>query len=421
MADEFIFFGTKSEQQALDKMKKEESSSQKTERRKEADEDDKSNKKIMKISYETSTRVDDATLTMLRRTRHMNDETTVYMQSDIQFYDSFYLHEDNMIDDEDLLNAARSIRRVYKNYPEYLYASYIRDLYLDAVKEKIGSEEMFSILMRSGGLNCWIPPIPIYSKRAEDYDDGINGIIDTSCLYEWDDDALSELIIQMSKDLGFIGDGSDVEVGGYLVTDNLTISHSDLINEYSDKPARENKSVNLSDMEELQKIFRGWYQDDSESSGSASQSVTDKAFSRTPNKLIEEYCMSHILDMKKEFRNAIDGVPNEQDQLSPNEMVFDEVLNRPMSRKEHQLRETIRLLERSGWGDTLRLMKLAGVGSSREYSILDRKNKKKKKSSKKIKSYEYDDDTGIYGDVGIPKASIFSDLDSLKAQMFSDD
>lgn len=411
-----MFFGTKAEYKAFEKTedKKKESS-----RNSESTVNDvpQENVGIIKISSDDTTVIDEETLRMLKRTRHRNDTKTIYMQSDVSFYDVYYNDSgDGVIDDKELLQEARAINRIYKSYPKYLHALDVRDEYIEKLIEKIGNEDLFIILLRAGGIRYWIPPNPIYSKRAEDYEDGSNGIIDTSVLYEWDDEWLENIIEKRCVEMGFLPDGSDVEIEGSVATDIVSITHSDLVGMDRDATRSGSSSVNLADLNELQKMFKGWYQDDKKGESEQVDTTLEKrAFSMTPDKIKQEYYMSRVLDMSKEFDNILNGIPNEEP-YDPNEMVYDSVLGRPMSRKEHDARTLVRQLKESGWSESLRLMKLLGVGSSREYSIMKKKNKKKKRASNK-KSGTYSND--IYGEFD-RDYSVLSDLDSLKSQMFPD-
>ena len=411
-----MFFGTKAEYKAFEKTedKKKESS-----RNSESTVNDvpQENVGIIKISSDDTTVIDEETLRMLKRTRHRNDTKTIYMQSDVSFYDVYYNDSgDGVIDDKELLQEARAINRIYKSYPKYLHALDVRDEYIEKLIEKIGNEDLFIILLRAGGIRYWIPPNPIYSKRAEDYEDGSNGIIDTSVLYEWDDEWLENIIEKRCVEMGFLPDGSDVEIEGSVATDIVSITHSDLVGMDRDATRSGSSSVNLADLNELQKMFKGWYQDDKKGESEQVDTTLEKrAFSMTPDKIKQEYYMSRVLDMSKEFDNILNGIPNEEP-YDPNEMVYDSVLGRPMSRKEHDARTLVRQLKESGWSESLRLMKLLGVGSSREYSIMKKKNKKKKRASNK-KSGTYSND--IYGEFD-KDYSVLSDLDSLKSQMFPD-
>lgn len=417
--DDFMFFGTKGEFKAYEK-KMEKRRETDTVKPSEEQQDTGTTVGVIDISADDTTMIDEETLRMLKRTRHRNDTQTIYMQSDISFYDVYYKNEDSVIDDKELLQEARAINRIYKSYPKYLHALDVREEYIDKLIEKVGNEELFVTLLRAGGIRYWMPPVPIYSKRAEDYEDGVNGIIDTSVLYDFDDDWLDEFIDKKCIDMGFSPDGSDIEISGSVATDILTINHSNLSGINRELTNSESKSVNLSDLGELQKMFRGWYQDDTSSNDTVDKeknSLEQRAFSMTPERIRRDYYMSRVLDMNKEFNNALNGIPNEEP-YDPNEMVYDSEIGRPMSRKEHDARILVRQLKDSGWTESLRLMKLLGVGSSREYSIMKKKNKKKKRANNKKSSGTYSSND-IYGEYD-KDYKILSDLDSLKSQMFPD-
>ena len=64
---------------------------------------------------------------ILSRTRHFNDEMTVYMQADASFYDQFYSDTSS----DPLTIEAHRIRRIYRNYRDYTIANMIRDKYLN--------------------------------------------------------------------------------------------------------------------------------------------------------------------------------------------------------------------------------------------------------------------------------------------------
>ena len=419
VGDEFMFFGTKADYKAL---------AEKGDIK--VEEDQKENKKIrtspaINVSSDDTSTIDEETLKMLRRTRHLHDARIVYMQSDISFYDVFYRNSDDVIDDPELLQEARAIRRIYKTYPEYLYALHIRELYIEKLMEKVGNREMFNTLLRAGGIRDWMPPVPIYSKKAVDYDNGAHGIIDSSDLVEWDDDLLEAMIDELREYRGFSSDFSNLEIVGGVLTDYMSLSHSDPVNRDITERSSGKTSVNLADMEELQKIFRGWYQDDTAKDSKkevVDNSLEARAFSKTPENIERQYYYSRVFDFSKEFKNVMNGIPNEP-VYDPNEMVYDEVTSKPMTRREYDARCLVRTLKKSGWTDELKVMKLMNVGSSREYSIMKRKaNNKKRKANKTVRSYtSSSDDTGIYGDSNLyGNTGLFSDLDSLKAHMFPD-
>ena len=420
MADSFEFFGTKSEYEDY-------------KRKNNVVEDIKNPEEqtvvvqqnaFQVISYENAKKIDDTVLNMLRRTRHHHDPQTVYMQSDVSFYDVFYTSsEETIIDDKELLEQARAIRRIYKSYPAYLYAMNIRDMYMEALEEKIGNDLLFSVFTKSGDAKVWIPPVPIYSKRAEDYENGQYGIIDTSEAFDWDDDLIIEIKNTLSEDKN-ISSAKDVSVTYGVATDNLTIINSDYP---EDNAARSHKgvtSVNLADMDELRKIFKGWYQDDTAKESkklSEEEALKKRAFSKTPERIERDYYLSQLPVLSRSLSDIMNDVALPS-KYNPNEMVVDDKSGKPMTRKEHEVRTVFRLLKDAGWDNELKLMHLLGVGSSREYSILKTKqSKKKRRSNKKITTYaDSSDDTGMYGDKNVENLEIFSDLDSLKAQIFPD-
>ena len=130
--DEFMFFGTKSEYRAM--IEKGQLEDTKKEDQKEKRSKETRTTPAVNISADDGETISEETLRMLKRTRHLHDTRTVYMQSDISFYDSFYVrNDDSVIDDPELEKEARLIRRVYKDYPRYLHALYIRDLYVDKI------------------------------------------------------------------------------------------------------------------------------------------------------------------------------------------------------------------------------------------------------------------------------------------------
>lgn len=406
--DNYMFFGLKSEYAEF------EAKNKRAEELKEPPPNEiVTNQGILKLSYDLAEEVDEETFRMLRRTRHPEDPTTVYMQSDISFYDTFYTATDETsIDDKELLSEARGIRRVYKFYSDYLYAVYIRDLYIDAVNEKIGSNTMAQNLMiQNSGI--WIPPEPIYSSKSDDYETGRYGIVDDG-ESDWDDEMFMELMEQMCIDREI--DSSNIKILFDIATDPHILAQANLADaEYVENTSKRN-SVNLADIDELQKIFRGWYKDDkaSQSKENAQASeLMNRAFSKTPDNIRKNYYMSLIPNVHEEFQNAMNGITPEETH-NPNEMVYYE--NKPMTRKEADSREFLKTLKEGGWGNTLRLMKLTNTGTSREYAMLRMQSKSKKKRNKKMSG----SGTGIYGDKGISDYEQVSDLERLKAQLFLD-
>lgn len=410
--DSFEFFGTKSEYETYKKENK-----IAKEDKKEEPVEDVNKTPVRVISYDDAEIVDENTLRMLRRTRHRYDARTVYMQSDVTFYDSFYTSSDeSLIDDKELLNEARAIRRVYKSYPEYMHAMDIRDMYIDALQEKVGNDLLFHSLASYGKI-YWFPPMPIYSKRAVDYEDGRYGIIDTSEVFGCDDDEIEDVLNDWYKYKQLPENPGDINAEFSVATDPYTIA---LGNTEREPKNAGSTSVNLADIDELQRIFRSWNQDDTSKQKDTKTTLNQRAFSRTPERIIHDYYVSQLPKFSQSFSDMVAGVPAPST-YNPNEMVYDDVSGKPMSRKEYESRRLLRQLKDAGWSDNVQMMRLLGVGSSREYAIMMNKQRKKKRKSNKVaRSYSDNGDTGIYGTENIENLEVYSDLDSLKARMFLD-
>ena len=98
----------------------------------------------------------------------------------------------------------------------------------------------------------------------------------------------------------------------------------------------------------------------------------------------------------------------------PNEMVIDAKLNRPMTRREHEQREFVRLLADAGWSET-RMMKHLGVGSKYEQQLMFNKEKRRNKNYKKAK--------GLINDIlgGGSSLEYIDSVDQLRGALFGDD
>ena len=127
--------------------------------------DDSTSKKII-IDVDSAEPLTEEELRMLTRTRNRHDPHEVYMQSDVSFYDAFYSSSDDL--DGELSEEAHRIRRVYKNYKEYLMAMDIRDQYIEMLlDEKFGGDvEKFKLTMGVDNPPYWVPPMPICTRSA---------------------------------------------------------------------------------------------------------------------------------------------------------------------------------------------------------------------------------------------------------------
>ena len=329
----------------------------------------KRNKSI--LSKETLKPLNEDTMTILRRTRTVNDYNTVYMQSSLEFYDEFY-NEENMSDE---LKAARQIRRVYKIYPDYLKAIQIRNRYIDSLIDKYGGEDEFNQKMSFGMIKDWIPREPILSKQCEDYDLYLSGMIINDCetLSEEAVEELMNSIEEYSKDIE-IEESYDIEVNSGVI--------DEYEREFEGYGFTRSNTVTVNDLAELNKVFKSWYKPDGKTESGL------ELFKNAPENIRKRFYNYCSFNNPGLLARVLDGEDIEEELPDMNELVYDEVTHRNITRKEYMKRETIRLLGKSGW-DENRLLAYSNVGSK-----LSRLNRKKKVGKKRKRpASEYDDDT----------------------------
>ena len=97
----------------------------------------------------------------------------------------------------------------------------------------------------------------------------------------------------------------------------------------------------------------------------------------------------------------------------PNELVYDDVTKRPMTRSEYNRRKTLRSLSENGGWDMVKLMSQMNVGSKIERKMAMSKNKRKKRARKKAASF-FSDITGGNLDYDEPVTSV----DELRKMLF---
>ena len=326
-----------------------------------------------------------------------DDPEVIYMQQDVGFYDSYYLSEVRI--DDDLLAEARKIRRIYRNYTKYMYACYIREKYLSCIEEKY---KLDTVLKYTGSetivipRDVFIPPYPIYSKNAEDYEKVMNGNYLPDEDTEFEMPSTEEIEELMDSLLSYTGrDTMDISsVPGGIETyrpvlefyDNDDISHSSRYSHPS--------SVSITDLDALQKMIRSWHKKE--------EADEEQTRARIPFPKSEEGVRQQYMDeLAYYIADHIDDANKEPDE---NEMVYDEVTRKPMTRKELQRRKFLRMLsEDCGW-DMVKLMSQLNVGSKMERKILRNKKKNKKKAKKKAAdimsslmgtSVDYDDNQSM--------------------------
>lgn len=329
----------------------------------------------------------DDELRILSRTRHFNDETIVYMQPDVTFYDRFYSDTSN----DPLTIEAHRIRRIYRNYRDYVVANIVREKYLERIldEEFGGDEDMYWITMGSDNPPYWIPPKPIFSKGTK-HGVGPDNFdlfdMQSLCDDEIDPEKLNEVMDAVGEDRDFVFDEDpgestysdvcvDIDVIKYLEENAESIG----LVENEKKSKGQIRSIS----DEFNAVIRSWYQDEKRSSGKDDE---DRIFKYSEKKLREKY-YRNLSGM--DVPDNIDEIINdpewfEKDHTDYNAMVRDPDTGRVMTLKEFQDREMIKQLGNAGWGE-LRLMNLLSVGSTydrmkksrRELKSTIRKNKLK--------------------------------------------
>lgn len=383
-----IFFGYEKDYESFKKKEGIEDTPEEKEQKKKSQ-----NENIIKISSEEPKEISEEIMTILKRTRHREDPYKIYMQSNIDFYDRFYNSEGNQ--EDELLLEARKIRRTYKNYSKYLYANHIRDLYIERLIEKYGGENRFALMYNTGGIDEWIPPFPIYSRHAPDYQMVKMGIFDFSDDNDWDDDKIEEMMKELTSQIN--PDAID-----YIVDICTDMRDMKEIEEYEDSESSSRyttnySSVSVTDLENLQKIFRSWYRDEDEDKKEIEED--DGAFSMTPRNIRKKYYEERPYKNPGGLTKSMNGEDlGEENNYDPNEMIFDDETQRAMPRKEYEARSLVRQLKEHGWSE-MKLMKVFNVGSKYERKLLQRKAKNKKIARKQAISF-LDDVTGNSGALG---------------------
>lgn len=353
--------------------------------------------------------ISDEDIKLLKQVRTKHDPYTVYMQNDVEFYDDFYF-DTGEVDQEHqwVISEARQIRRICREYSEYLYANYVRDQYFEYLKEKYG--DMFDIYYSNGLISDWMPPVPIFvNSSMEDIESVLNGVLEIN---DFDDDALIE----------YIGKYTDQDVidnmkviGGVETRRNVILHAGDSNSDFGGVRTvggvnSKIGSVNVNDLDELQTMFRGWYQEEKEELEEVNK---NQFFKDTPSVIIEEYYSRDALDSEGEFEDALNKgyFDADDDDYNPNEMIIDSSSKIPMTRAEQRKRKFIRTLEKQGW-NPVQLMKQMNVGSSYEIRLLEEKNRRKKLSKKKAKE--------LMSEMMGEDISSFSTLEELNEALYDD-
>lgn len=304
-----------------------------------------------------------------------DDPDVIYMQEDFSFYDDYYL-SDVKIDDV-LLEEARKIRRIYRNYEKYMYACYIREKYLRCLNERYAVDSILKYTNQDTVViprDVFIPPYPIYSKNAKDYDQVMSGcyVPKVEEIEPPSEEELLELLDHLAKYTGIDPDSVESVPGGIITFRPALMEYDDGQILHSTKWSGPS-SVSVTDLDQLQKLIRSWHKKE--------DAKVEQIRDRVPFPQSEE-------GIKTRYYNEIaymieDYMEKEKAGVDENEMVYDEFSKKPMTRKEYQRRTTLRRMANDcGW-DMVKLMSQLNVGSKMERRILHNKAKSKKKAKKK--------------------------------------
>ena len=381
VADLDLFIGSKS---SYEKIKREKNIVEENNEPEESHEQkQKPTGNVAVLSKETLKDIDDEMVTILKRTRTVHDYSTVYMQSSIEFYDEYY----NNTEMSDELKAARSIRRVYKVYADYLKAVEVRNNYIDSLIDKYGGENEFQRKMSLGMIKDWIPKMPVLSKRCPEYEMYLTGMVPLKSEI-LPDGTLEHFIETMNEDMKDI----DVEQISSIETNiGLINQYNDYIDSiYSDYGIsnKHSNTVTISDLDNLNKIFASWYKPET-------GKTETELFKNAPEnirKRFDEECAFNEPGLLTKIRN---GEEIEEPEIDMNEMVHDSATGRNMTRGELMKRQTIRLLAECGWSES-RLLNYANVGSKLERMSRKKKaNKKRRRASTEVMDDFMNSPTGV--------------------------
>jgi hypothetical protein len=323
------------------------------------------------LSKETLKQVDEETMTILKRTRTLHDYNTVYMQSSLEFYDEYY--NDESASEE--LKAAKQIRRIYKIYPDYINAINVRNRYIDMLVDKYGGEEEFNKKLSLGLVRDWIPKMPILSKSCPEYELYLSGIVPLGESETLPEGTVEDVMKSFSNDLENIPleESYDIETSLGNIED-----YNEMLEEaYGSYGIKRNKSssVTVSDLDNLNKIFKSWYNSDDDKSDKPNRAY----FKNAPENIRERFLNYRPFDEPDLMVRIADGEDiSSEPEEDLNRMVHDDKTGKNMTRKELQQREHIRAVANAMGFSESRLLNYYNVGSR-----LDRKTKRPKVSKKR--------------------------------------
>lgn len=352
------------------------------------------------IADETVTAVSQEELDLLDNIVLKHDPHTVYMRSDIDAYDQLYFTDNSEITN-DLLKEVRSLRRVYRNYRQYLNAMWLREVYLDSLEDQFGSEDRTIMKYKrdkkivSVPPGTFIPPVPVYSRHASDWNEVKNGTFSLSeTMMQEDEDAALEVIDGWKKSIDI--DPDSIKFVTDVQTDRRVMNIELADDELEQSRFSGANSVNIADLDAMQKYMRYWYKKDTKEKELVRGKVPFPKSEEGMRKLTDIALGMQILES---YYNK-----SSEDE---NEMVYDEKLKKPMTLAEYNRRCSLRTLCELGNWDITKLMSQMNVGSKYERKMAQRKNARSNKISKKVNNFFGD----LEGDAAV-------DVDELRNYLF---
>lgn len=328
---------------------------------------------------------------ILTRTRCLHDPNTVYMQRNASFYDRFY--NDEEVQNNDILKAMHSTRKMYRNYREYKQALWIREAYLDWILESKfhGDIDLYREVMHGSHPQqlYWVPPKPIFiNPNNRSISELEEELYSTSvCWTPPSDEVLEDIDAFLSKTCcvdpesvtgHFTTPLTDTQL--YLITKDIVDEYQAAVNKAENNRNRKIRNVN----QEVRSIIQSWYREDV-AAMEKKENRDDRIFYYSPERIQERFYERLNRCEKNPVWDEMmyDADYEEEVQIDTTSIVHDPETSRAMNRGEYLKRLLIRRLGRTGWNE-LDLMNLMEVGTRQEKNKLERKVKKAEAKKYKV-------------------------------------
>lgn len=317
-------------------------------------------------------------LKRLKRTRIINkDLYDVYMVEDPDYYDPYYNNPEG-VDNNPILALARTIKRVYKTYPEYLAALSIREDYVEYLVDKYGGMDRYMMMKRVGAVKDWMPPTPLYSKMAYDRHIVDYGVFISPDDVEVDDELIREWVEEKVDSLHT--NPEDLEVKFDIFTDirrynNEVLKRGELSKQ--NRRSNERRALSASDVEDLNSIVKSWYVEEEVNK----EDKHKEMFALSPENIRKKYFQDIQIGDPDRLDRIMDTGEEIEDEFDPDELVVDDSTGKTMKAGELRRRQTIRAFAKCGW-DEIALLQESGTASNHELNMMKRARKNKKKAKR---------------------------------------